>query len=142
MNIVPRRPFDELNDFFRDDDWFFPVFSKRASEPEMDVYETEKDVVAEVNLPDINPDNVSVLVEEGVLKISGKEEEEKKDEGKNYWRKEIRKGSFQKAVRLPHEVDENKTEATYEKGVLKVVMPKIEEKKKESKEIKVKSKEK
>jgi len=142
MNIVPRRPFDELGDFFRDDDWFFPVFSRKVSEPEMDIYETEKDVVAELSLPDIDPGKVKVNVEDGILKISGEEEEEEKDEGKNYWRKEIRKGSFQKAVRVPQEVDADKTEATYERGVLKVVMPKVEPKQKEGKEIKVKNKEK
>ena len=142
MNIIPRRPFNELDDFFRDDDWFFPVFSRKGFDPDMDVYETEKDVVAEVSVPNINPDDVKVSVEDGVLRVVGEfeEKEEERGEDKNYWRKEISRGSFQRAVRLPCEVDEEKTEATYEKGVLKVVLPKREPKEKKAKEIKVKSK--
>ncbi len=111
-------------------------------EPDMDVYETENEVVAEVNVPDINPDNINVSVDGNVLKISG-EFEDKKEEGekeKSYWKKEIRKGSFSRAVRLPSEVDENKSEAAYENGILKVTLPKTEEKERKGKEIKVKKK--
>jgi len=142
MNIIPQKPFGELDNFFRDDDWFFPVFSRKSFDPDMDVYETEEDVIAEVSLPNINPENVNVWVEDGVLKISGEfeEKDEEEEKGKNYWRKEICKGSFQRAVRLPSEVDEDKTEATYEKGTLKVTLPKTEPKKKKGKEIKVKAK--
>ena len=142
MNIIPRRPFGELDDFFRDDDWFFPVFSRRSAEPDMDVYETEKEVVAEVSIPNINPEDVKVFVEDGILKVSGEfeEMEEKGEKGKSYWQKEIRKGSFQRGVRLPTEVDESKTEATYENGVLTVTLPKIKLERKRRKEIKVKRK--
>ncbi len=142
MNIIPRKTFGELENFFSDDDWFFPVFSKKSFDPDMDVYETEKDVVAEINLPNISPENVDVWVEDGLLKVSGNfsEEEEEGEKGKSYWRKEIRKGSFQRAVRLPSEVNEDKTDAVYEKGVLKVTLPKTEPKKKKGKEIKVKEK--
>lgn len=141
MNIVPRKSFGELDGFFGDDDWFFPVFPTRGSyDPDMDVYETEKEVVAKVSLPDINCEDVKVSVEDGVLKISGKFEKEEEEKEKNYYRKEIRKGSFQRAVKLPSEVDEEKTDATYERGVLTVILPKIEPKKKEGKEIKIKTK--
>jgi HSP20 family protein len=141
MNIIPRKPFSrELDNFFGEDDWFFPVFPTRGSfDPDMDVYETDKDVVAKIVLPDISCDDVKVSVEENVLKISGDFEEKKEEKEKNYWRKEIRSGSFQRAVRLPSEVDGEKSEATYEKGVLTIVLPKIKPKKKEEKEIKIKT---
>ncbi len=140
MNIVPRKPFGELDDFFRDDDWFFPVFSRKDFEPDMDVYETEKDVVAEINLPNIDPNDIKVSVDDGVLKVSGDFEEKEEDKEKNYWKKEIRRGSFKRAIRLPAEVDEEKVDANYQNGILKVVLPKTKPKKKKEKEIKVKSK--
>jgi HSP20 family protein len=143
MNIIPRDSFRELDKFFGDDDWFFPVFpSRKAFEPEMDVYETKKDVVAKISLPEIDCDDVSVSVEDGVLVISGdfKKESEDKDKERNYWRKEIRKGSFKRAIRLPAEVDENKTQADYENGVLVVTLPKVKPEKKRRREIKVKIK--
>ncbi len=141
MDLI-RRPFREIDDFFGEDDWFFPVFKKGFFEPEMDVYETEKEVVAEVNLPDIDPKDVKVEVERDVLKISGgfEKKDERGGEGKNYWHKEIRKESFSRSVRLPAEVDEEKAEANYEKGVLKISLPKAEEKEKRGKEIKIKNK--
>jgi HSP20 family protein len=141
MNIVPRKPFGELDGFFGEDDWFFPVFPTRGSyDPDMDVYDTEKDVVAKVSLPDINCDDVKISVEENVLKVAGKFEKEKEEKGKNYYRKEIKKGSFQRAVRLPSEVDEEKADATYENGILTITLPKIKQRKKEGREIKIKTK--
>ncbi len=140
MDII-KKPFKELDDFFGDEDWVFPIFKKGIFEPEMDVYEKGKDVVAEVSIPDINPEDIKVEVEDGVLKVSGsfQGKKEEGERGKNYWKKEIRKGSFQRAVRLPVDVNEEKTEATYEKGILRVVLPKSEQKKKKGKNIKVKA---
>jgi len=67
-------------------------------------------------------------------------DEQKEEKEKNYWRKEIRKGSFERAVRLPVAVKEDEVEATYEKGILKIVMPKIETKSKSKIKIQVKGK--
>jgi len=125
MSLIPWRPFDNLDHFFSDEDWFLPVLPKFQAEPVMDVYETDKDVVAEVNLPGVDPEKIDVSVKNGILRVSGASEEKTEEKKKGYWRKEIRKGSFERAVRLPAEVKEDEVEATYEKGVLKIVMPKI-----------------
>ncbi len=132
-----------MDEFFRDDeDFFFPVFRKGAFEPEMDVYETDNEVVAELSVPDIDPNNINVSVEGDVLKVNGEfeEKDEEGEEGKSYWKREIRKGSFSRAVRLPARVDDDKAEAVYEKGVLKVTLPKATQEEGKSKKIEVKSK--
>lgn len=110
------------------------------TKPAMDIYETDKEVVAEVNLPGFNPENIEVKVENGLLKISGKAAEEKEEKEKGYWRKEIRRGSFERIVRLPAAVKENAVEATYSQGVLKIVMPKLEPKPATKIKVKVKGK--
>lgn len=138
MALIPWKPFGDLDKFFEDDEWLLPVFPKGRMEPAMDVYETDKAVVAEVSVPNIDPEKINVSVENQILRVSGSMEEEKKEEKKGYWRKEIRKGSFERMVRLPVPVDESKVEAEYEKGVLKVTMPKIEAK--AAKKVKVKAK--
>ena len=126
---------------FFEEDWFLPAFpSFKIAEPAMDVYETEKEVVAEVNLPGIEPEKVEVSVKNQVLSVSGKTEEKKEEKEKGYWRREIKKGAFQRMVRLPCPVQEDKVEATYEKGVLKIVMPKAERPKEKTVKIKVKGK--
>jgi HSP20 family protein len=127
MPIIPWKPFSDLERFFEDEDWFLPVMPRwGAMKPAMDVYETDKDVVAEVNIPDFDPEKVDISVKDGVLTVSGKMDEKKEEKEKGYWRKEIRKGSFERMVRLPVAVKEDAVDATYEKGVLKIVMPKTE----------------
>lgn len=138
MALIPWKPFGDLNKFFEDDEWLLPVFPKGRIEPAMDIYETGKAVVAEVSVPNIDPKKINVSVENQVLRVSGSMEEEKKEEKKGYWRKEIRKGSFERMVRLPVPVDESKVEAEYEKGMLKITMPKTEAK--AAKKVKVKAK--
>lgn len=140
MPIIPWRPFGDLEKFF-EEDWFLPTFpSIRIPEPAMDVYETDKEVVAEVNLPGIDPEKVEVSVKNQILTVSGKSEEKKEEKGKGYWRREIRKGLFERMVRLPVPVKEDKVEANYEKGILKIVMPKVETKKEKTVKIKIKGK--
>jgi len=135
MPIIPWRPFDELDNFFESDNWFMPV---KPRMPVMDVYETEKEVIAELNLPGIDPEKVDVSVENQILQVTGASEEKKEEKEKGYWRREIRKGSFERQVRLPSPVQEDKVDATYEKGVLKIVMPKAKKKISGAKKIKVK----
>ncbi len=139
MNIVPRKNREDFDGFFNDE-WFFPVFSKSSFDPEMDLYETEKEVVAELSLPSIDCDKVDVTVDDGVLRIWGEFSSEEENSDRNYWKKEIKKGSFQRAVRVPGDVDEDKVEATYENGVLKIVMPKKKQLEKKERRITVKKK--
>ena len=127
MALIPWKPFGDLDKMLTEDDWLMPVFPRMdMAKPAMDVYETDKDVVAEVSIPDFDPEKVEVSVKDGVLRVSGKVDEKKEEKNKGYWRKEIRKGSFERMMRLPVAVKENAVDATYDKGVLKVTMPKME----------------
>ncbi len=141
MPIVPWRPFSDLEKFFEDDDWLMPVFPRMSlKQPAMDVKETNKEVIAEVEIPGFDPEKVDVSVEDGVLKVKGAMDEKKEEKEKDYWRREIRRGSFERLVRLPSAVKEDAVEATYEKGVLKIVMPKAEAKPSSKVKIQVKEK--
>lgn len=140
MSLIPWRPFKEADRFFDDEDFFFPVFSKEKKEPDVDLYETENDIVAEVSIPNVDADTLDVSVQDNILRISGGKEEEKEDEGKGYWKKEIRRGSFSRAVRVPAPVEGEKSEAVYENGTLKVTMPKKGETDKGSGKLEVKVK--
>jgi HSP20 family protein len=141
MSLVPWRPFANLDKFFEDDDWFLPAFPARDfAKPAMDIKETDKEVIAEIEIPGFDPEKVDVSVEEGVLRVKGRKDEKKEEKEKGYWRKEIRTGSFERMVRLPVAVKENAVEATYEKGVLKIVMPKAEIKPRSKVKIQLKGK--
>jgi len=141
MSLIPWKPFSDLDRFFGDDDWLMPVFPRvELTKPAMDVKETDKEVIAEVEIPGFDPERVDVSVEDGVLRVKGSMDEKKEEKEKGYWRKEIRTGSFERMVRLPVAVKEDAIEATYEKGILKIVMPKSEAKPSSKVKIQVKGK--
>jgi HSP20 family protein len=92
--------------------------------PAVDVYEKDNNIIVEAPLPGIDPDNVQVAVENDVLSIEGSSEKKTEVDEKNYYRKEVRSGSFHRAVALPAGVDGEKAVASYKKGVLTVTVPK------------------
>jgi HSP20 family protein len=138
MPLIPWRPFSEIEKFFSDDDWLFPL-GHYFNEPAMDIYETDNEIVAKLNVPGVDPENINISVDNQTLRVSGKFEDKKEEKSKNYLRREIRYGSFERVAHLPMPVKEDKVEATYDKGVLQIVMPKAEKAKSEKK-IKVKIK--
>ena len=106
--------------------------------PAIDVYQDENRVTVEAELPGIDPDKVNVSVENDILTIEGKHEKQTEVEEKNYYRKEISLGSFHRVVPLPAAVNGVKAEASYEGGILKVIIPK--EERARSKKILIKTK--
>jgi HSP20 family protein len=106
----------------------------------MDIYETDDKVVAEVELPGMKPENINVEVKDNVLRIEAKAEEKKEEKGKGYYRKEMGARYFKRAVSLPTEVIEEKAEAEYSDGILKVTIPKAKPKEAKEKKIKIKVK--
>ena len=92
--------------------------------PAMDVYETKDAVVVETPLAGVDPNEVEVNVENGVLTIKGQSKKEHEVDDKNYYRKEVRSGSFFRQVDLPNAVKEDGVKAEFEDGVLKISCPK------------------
>jgi HSP20 family protein len=97
--------------------------------PAMDISETDKDVVASIELPGLNKDDIKVNVQNDVLSVSGEKKQEKTEASENVHRVERTYGSFRRTVRLPVEVDSGKVKASYKDGLLKVTLPKVESKK-------------
>lgn len=108
--------------------------------PALDVKETEKELVVKADLPGIDEKDVQLTLQDGVLSIRGEKKSERKDERENYHLVERSYGSFQRAIRLPDTVDEDKVEARFDKGVLTVTLPKRPEMVKAQKKIEIKSK--
>ena len=111
----------------------------RLDELPVDMYQTDKDVVARVSLPGVKPGEVEVSITGDVLTIKGEHKEEQEDKGKEYLYREHRYGAFSRSLVLPVAVKDTKAEAAYEDGILTVTIPKAEEVK--PKTIKVKARE-
>ncbi|MBI3590043.1 MAG: Hsp20/alpha crystallin family protein [Candidatus Melainabacteria bacterium] len=121
------KPFRDLDRFFDADS---PVMAlpKFGLDLAADVYEKNGNVVAEMYLPGIDPEKIDISVEENYLKVSGSREEKKETEEKDYYSKEIRRGSFERTIPLPDAVKKDKADASYKDGVLKITIPKDEKK--------------
>jgi HSP20 family protein len=72
----------------------------------------------------MRPEDVSVSVEKGVLTLKGESKKEHEVEDKNYYRKEVRSGSFYRELPLPAPVLEDKVTAEFKDGILKITCPK------------------
>ena len=144
MPLIPWRPFWEIERWFEEEwpeIWEWPrIRVPMIRTPRMDIYETDGEVVAEVELPGVDPKNIEVEVKDNVLRVEAKAEEKKEVKEKGYYRKEMGARYFKRAITLPTEVIGEKAEAEYEGGVLKVVIPKAKPKKVEEKKIKIKVK--
>ncbi len=136
MAIIRWDPFKEIEKFFSEE--FFPALvpTFTVSSIPVDIYETDKELVVEVGLPGFKPEDVKLKVEEDKLIVEGGKEEKKEVKEENYYRKEIKRGSFRRVIYLPYVVDSEKAKAKLENGILKVVFPKAE-KEERGKEIKV-----
>lgn len=106
--------------------------------PAIDVRQDKDSVIVETSLPGIDPDKVDISVENDVLTVSGHTEEKKEIKREDYYRKEIREGSFSRSVILPMGVKADQADAHYEKGILKITLPKAEEAKPKKIAVKVK----
>ncbi len=104
------------------------MFKKQLSawNPEVDMYETNKNVVVEADIPGCDKKDVKIKIDNNMLTISGEKKEEKEIKKKSFYQKEQRMGYFCRSMALPDYADINKPKATYEKGVLKVAFPKTE----------------
>lgn len=98
--------------------------SLKAFVPAVDIYETDKAVIMETPLAGMRPEDVSVSVEKGVLTLKGESKKEHEVEEKNYYRKEVRSGSFYRELPLPAPVLEDKVTAEFKDGILKITCPK------------------
>jgi HSP20 family protein len=94
--------------------------------PEANVAETEKAVEVTVELPGMKPQEVKVEIKDQGLWVTGEKQEEKEEKGKTYHRIERRHGMFRRIFPLPAEVVEEKVDARFTEGVLKVTLPKAE----------------
>jgi len=94
--------------------------------PAVDVRETEKELRLEIELPGINPNDVELTAENGVLTVRGEKRSERKegDEESRYHMVERSYGTFMRSFQLPQGLDQTKIEANYTNGILSIQLPK------------------
>lgn len=132
MNLVRRNngvSFPSILDEILKPDWFGGMENLNATVPAVNIKETEKDFTIELAAPGKKKEDFNIEVNENVLTISSeiKSEKENKTEEGSYTRREFKYSSFKRAFTLPETINEEKINASYEDGVLKLTLPKKEE---------------
>ena len=105
---------------------FGPFLSPRAVRmvPFINMAETERNLIIKVKIPDMDPEDLDIAVTENILTIKGKSKREFTKDGETYHRTERRYDSFSRVLQLPCKIVIDDVEATYNDGILEIVMPK------------------
>jgi len=112
--------------------------STQVITPTLDVKENEKEIVVKADLPGMDEKDINLTVHNGVLSLRGEKKSEHTDERDNYHVMERSYGSFQRSIRLPDTINEDKAEARFDKGVLTITLPKRPESVSAQKKIQIK----
>ena len=90
----------------------------------MDIYEDEHTITLKLEVPRIDEKEIDVRIENNVLTVHGDRKFEKEEKEENFRRVERQYGSFTRTFTLPTTVDAEKVSANYDKGILKIALPK------------------
>jgi HSP20 family protein len=95
--------------------------------PPLDISETKECLTVEAELPGMEVKDIDIKLTGDILTIKGEKKVERKKEGKHYHCCECHIGNFQRSMRLPVGVKTDKIDASFDKGILTVKLPKMEE---------------
>jgi len=137
MALVRWEPARELDTLQSDVNRLFDSFFGRREGgavgrrwvPAMDLVETEDSLVLRADLPGMEREDIDVEVKDGVLTVSGERKAEHEAKGEGYHRVERSFGGFSRSLGLPRPTDPSAVEASFERGVLEVRLPKPVERK-------------
>jgi Molecular chaperone (small heat shock protein) len=150
MNTLAKwNPFRELDEMQNRLGNFFGGFPNRMGNsngetltlpdwsPQVDISEDDQEYLIKADLPEMKKDDVSVVVEDGIVSVSGERKTEKEEKKKRYHRIERSYGSFRRGFLVPEDADASKVAAEFKEGVLKVHLPKSATAKPKPVEVKV-----
>jgi len=134
------RSFDDMDNWFND---FFqhrgltPFWSRfpgwadveasfKGQVPKVDVVDRENEILVRAELPGVKKDDLEVSLTDHTLSIRATTAHEEKEEKGEYFRREIRRGEFQRTLPLPSNIDQEKVNAVFNDGILELKLPKLE----------------
>jgi HSP20 family protein len=147
MALVRWDPVRELDSFQSDMNRLFDSFFGRREGaaangyarrwiPAMDLVETEDELVLRADLPGLDRDDIEIEVKDSVLTVSGERKAEHEEKGEGFYRVERASGRFSRSLDLPQGIEPTGVDASFDRGVLEVRIPKPEERKPTRVEIK------
>lgn len=132
LNLLNRMQ-SQLNEFFHRNDADFPSLFDEGQMligtewmPRIDVKEDDAQYTVTADIPGVDPKDINVTMENGMLCIKGERRSEKEEKKRNYHRKECVMGSFERSFRMPDTADSNRISAKGKNGVLTIQIGKKE----------------
>ena len=107
--------------------------------PRLEVSDDDKNVMVRAELPGLDEKDIDVSLTGNLLTLKGEKRSEKEEKKQNYYYKERSYGAFERAVDLPCEVDRERAQATFKKGVLCINLPKTPQAQSSTRKIAVKT---
>lgn len=134
MRIAHYEPWGLLNQLYKDLEKVYTqpghsmdedtTVATSAWVPAVDIKEDEQRFVIHADIPGVDPQEIEITMEAGILTIKGERQIESQEERKNYKRMERARGTFYRRFGLPDTADAEKITATGKQGVLEIVIPK------------------
>ena len=112
-------------------------FENIVISPSIDIVDDKDQIKVEAEMPGMGEEDVKVSLSEGMLHIKGEKRTSSKDKDKNYMRREIGYGCYERTIALPESVDYEKAKASFRKGMLWVTIPKKAEATRKNRELKI-----
>jgi HSP20 family protein len=127
-SLVPWRPFQELEQMMRSWQSHFPRFPVEGFEeeeiaPPVESYVKDGNLVIRADVPGLDPKDIEISVLHNVLTIKGERKAEKEVKEKDYLRREVSYGAFERRLSLPEGAAADKIQATFKNGVVEVSIP-------------------
>ncbi len=134
MSLMRRDPFrdlasmrDTFNRFFDQAlTWPRTEFAAIFDDvPMLDIYETDEQVKVDVSLPGMKAEDIHVTLSGNVLRIEGEYKAKDEVNEDQFFRREMRYGSFERQVILPESADVSQPTSEFENGMLTIAFPKV-----------------
>lgn len=150
-NLTRYNPFREMEDLMERFSRSFGIAPRAGNSqeglaladwtPAVDIREDENEFQLHMDLPQVEPKDVKVTVEDGVLTIRGerKAETEESDPNAKWHRVERFRGTFARSFTLPENVRDDSVDAKFEKGVLTVHLPKSKPAQPKAREVQIRA---
>ncbi len=137
MTLVRWNPFTELINMqdrmsrLFGDTYLKPTLGEREIgdewSPAVDIYEDTDGVILKIELPEMDMKDIDVKIEDNTLNVRGERKLEREDKKDNYHRVERYYGTFSRSFTLPSTVNQEKVKASYDRGVLRITLPRKED---------------
>lgn len=142
LDVFQREMNRLFDDFFKGTGlrpWAEEMEALGAFSPQMNMTEDEKSITVSAELPGMDEKDIDISLSKDSLTIKGEKKEETEQKGKESYCMERSYGSFSRVLPIPKDVNTEKAEASFKKGVLTITLPKLEKEKQSQKRIKIKA---